>query len=126
MSNELKHADVIIHMAKHDFDSVEGRRDARYDFADADADCNPTTSPSFEWRIKPSTITYTVTLEPPMRVMPKNRDKYWIMDVYGAYSMTCDLSEFDEKMLAAGNMWDTEDKARAAWHALFGPLKAKE
>jgi len=124
MSKELKHADVIIHMAKHGFESVQSRCSDDDFWQDASASCNPTRFPHYEWRIKPATITYTVTVPEPMRVMPNNGDAYWCVDFDGAWEVTCDLSEFDQKAVERGNIWDTESKAQQAFDALFGPLRA--
>jgi len=124
MSNELKHADVIVHMAKHGFESVEGTSHSSNAYNACDKNFNPITRPDWSWRIKPTTITYTVTLEPPMRVMPKVGDKYFFIsgceicgDVWGGYSM-------DKSRFSKGNIWDTEAKAQAAFDALFSPLRA--
>jgi hypothetical protein len=124
MSNELKHADVIVHMAKHGFESVEGRRDSRYEFADPDDRCNPILTPGYEWRIKPATFTYTVTVEPPMRIKPRDGHRYWFID-HGVVSAAWFGLRTCELRFLSGNCWDTEAKAQQAFDALFGPLKAK-
>jgi hypothetical protein len=123
MSNELKHADVIIHMAKHGFESVQSRSSADDFWQDASASCNPTRFPNYEWRIKPATITYTVTVEPPIRVMPKNGNRYWTFNTLEVYSDTWSGLPTDKKFFNAGNIWDTEAKAQQAFDALFSPLR---
>jgi hypothetical protein len=50
---ELKHAEIICHMAKHGFDSVEYLSPSCGEFFAATQDTNPTTNPQFEWYIKP-------------------------------------------------------------------------
>ena len=125
MSNELKHADVIVHMAKHGYSSVEFMaQGVDYWCGGACADCNPITHPQAEWRIKPATITYTVTVPEPLRVMPNNGDVYWFCATTG-FECTTFSSRHNGDMgrFHAGNCWDTEAKAQAAFDALFGPLR---
>jgi hypothetical protein len=121
---ELKHAEIICHMAKHGFESVAGRPDSLHAFRIADRSCNPMTYPDWAWRIKPTTITYTVTVPEPMRVMPKALETYWYLDC-GVCSATQRGYEVDILRFNAGNIWDTEAKAQQAFDALFGPLKGK-
>ncbi len=129
MSNELKHADVICHMAKHGFESVEGRPVPAPDYLKwENASCihNPLTNQHWEWRIKPATITYTVTVPVPMREKPKHGEKYWIFGNDGSCCDTWTDHEVDFERLNAGNCWATEADAQAAFDAIFGPLKASE
>lgn len=124
MSNELKHADVICHMAKNDFSSVEGRPHVNYEYVDAKADFNPITHPNWEWRIKPATITYTVTMPPPMREKPKRGEAYWTLGYDGATGDTWTDHEADHKRFNNGTIWATEADAQAAFDELFGPLRS--
>jgi hypothetical protein len=123
----LKHADVIVHMAKHGFDSVEREFPGVLEkcwLVATDGD-NPVTLPDEKWRIKPTTITYTVTVPEPLRVMPEVGDKYWsVVSDRTIQDVWADLA-LDQKRFALGNIWDTKAKARQAFDALFGPLKAK-
>lgn len=125
MSKELKHADVIVHMAKHGFESVEGRDRLNKPFYNAGKIANPVTHPNSEWRIKPATITYTVTVPEPLRVMPDKGQTYYVVGHDEVYPYICAHDDIDDAVLALGNMWDTEAKAQAAFDALFGPLKGK-
>jgi hypothetical protein len=124
MSNELKHAAVICHMAKHGFASVEGRLSARYPFAVADYACNPVTHPDWEWRIKPATITYTVPA--PMREMPEVGERYSF--ICGSQVLTAKWAcvTADTVRFNAGNCWATEADAQAAFDTIFGPLRGEE
>lgn len=120
----LKHAEIICHMAKHGYSSVEGRRDSRFNFADANHDVNPFTATLWEWRIKPATITYTVTVPEPMRVMPTLGEPYWSINVTPTvYSDNWSDHIVDHNRFKAGTIWDTEAKAQAAFDAMFGPLR---
>ena len=121
---ELKHAEVICHMAKHGFESVEGRPTDKDVFVLACNYCNPSTDTHWEWRIKPATITYTVTVPEPMRVMPKDGEMYWTIFCHGADKAKWISVASDKERFATGNIWDTEAKAQAAFDALFGPLRA--
>jgi hypothetical protein len=123
MSNELKHADVIVHMAKNGFDSVEGFVQNNHEWFHGTGLFNPFTRDDIEWRIKPATITYTVTVEPPMRVMPNVGDRYFGFTGYGVYEDRWDNDAIDKDIFALGNIWDTEAKAQAAFDALFSPLR---
>jgi hypothetical protein len=125
MSKELKHADVIVHMAKHGFESVEGRDRLHEPFYNAGAIANPITRQNSEWRIKPATITYTVTVPEPLRVMPEKGQTYFIVGHDGVYPYKFDSDDIDDALFALGNIWDTEAKAQQAFDALFGPLKGK-
>jgi hypothetical protein len=110
MSNELKHAAVICHMAKHGFASVEGRLSV--------------THPDWEWRIKPATITYTVPA--PMREMPEVGERYSF--ICGSQVLTAKWAcvTADTVRFNAGNCWATEADAQAAFDTIFGPLRGEE
>jgi hypothetical protein len=123
---ELKHADVIVHMARHGYGSIEGSsKDDKGMFISADESWNPIVRPDADWRIKPATITYSVTVPEPMRVMPKDCESYWFLS-NGAIACTKFIAavRFDRDRFHAGNCWDTEAKAQQAFEALFGPLRA--
>jgi hypothetical protein len=120
---ELKHAEVIYHMAKHGFESVEGRADAYSSWKNATINANPPSFPSWEWRIKPATITYTVTVPEPLRVMPTDGQTYWVIGCDGADQIDWDGTDFEIKLFDLGNIWDTKAKAQAAFDALFSPLR---
>ena len=124
----LEHADVIMHMAKHGFDSVEGREYQNIDCPwEISTDVNnPTTCPSLEWRIKPTTITYTVTVPEPMREMPKAEQQYWYISGGEVYLKSAgDNKPADNWAFESGNMWDSKEKAKAAFEAFFAPLRKK-
>lgn len=126
MSNELKHADVICHMARHGFDSVERRLQqvgSEY-WVKADKIANPLNCPEYEWRIKPATVTYTVTVPVPMREKPKHGEVYWFHPSCVFIRNTWTDHEVDHERFNDGNCWATEADAQAAFDAIFGPLRS--
>jgi hypothetical protein len=86
------------------------------------ASWNPVVRFDLEWRIKPATITYTVTVPVPLRVMPEPQTVYWHCDLF-VQSELWTGHDTDLKRFRLGRLWDTEAKAQAAFDALFGPLR---
>lgn len=114
MSNKMKHADVIVHMAQNGFNSVEGF-DPKYHFWLTATDVNnPTTCPSWEWRIKSTEVEYKVKVELPMQVKPEHGEGYWYINHDGVDFSYWDGGLFDNKLFNTGNIWDSKDKAQAA------------
>jgi hypothetical protein len=121
MSNELKHAAEIIHMAKHGYESVEGFAPKDHKWFHGTGLFNPITRTDIEWRIKPATITYTVTVPEPMReTLDKDRVVYAVSSVGVVSHKQPQTRQYDANDI----VWDTEAKAQAAFDALFGSLKA--
>ncbi len=126
MSNELKHADVICHMARHGFESVEYRAFEESAWYMGSGDMTPLSHSYFEWRIKPATITYTVTVPMPMREKPPVGGEYFLIESPRILCSTWDNDNIDKERFDAGNCWATEADAQAAFDAIFGPLKASK
>lgn len=69
-----------------------------------------------EYRRKPRTRTYTVTVPEPLKEW---QDGCWTFNLYYVYRVILNVN-FD-----TGIYWATEAEAQAAFDALFGPLKEK-
>jgi hypothetical protein len=126
--SELKHAEIICHMAKYGYDSVEWREYRCLDchWSQGTEALNPINCSQLDWRIKPTTITYTVTVPEPLRKIPKDGEKYWYIVADDIFVTSAgDRRELDRGLLECGNMWDSREKAKAAFEAIFAPLRKK-
>jgi hypothetical protein len=122
MSNELKHAAVICHMATHGYESVEAAL-PNGSFLPAGGHFNPLNCPDLAWRIKPETITFTVKVPRPMQSQPKNGEPYFAITQGGIFEFLWESEQSDFACFKSGNCWATQADAQQAFDALFGPLR---
>jgi hypothetical protein len=122
----LPHADIITHMAKYGFESVALLTPGGIEKSDIVR--NPITCPEKEGFILPQTVTYTVTVPEPMETEPTKGTKYWGIDTISdppVVHFTWLSSAQNKFHFQTGNYWDSQEKAQAAFDALFSPLRTR-
>ena len=81
-----------------------------------------------EYRRKPRTMTYTVTIPEPLRRAPEHGEKYYFADpsTDNLYSWTSwDDDRFDKRLYGRGLCFATKEDAIAAAKAML-PIKGEE
>lgn len=76
-----------------------------------------------QYRIKPRTITRTITYPEPMKVAPKVGDVFWVVNLFSdvtASQSVWDGGKYDRLWLSRGMCFATEADAKAAAQAIFG------
>lgn len=77
-----------------------------------------------KYRIKPRTVTRTVTYPEPLRERPKHGESYWTIhgptSTEGDRPMTWEGDQFDQRAFKRGMCFATREDSRAAHVALFG------
>ena len=79
-----------------------------------------------EYRRKPRTMTYTVTIPEPLREAPEMLGRYWLAQLSGEYciQMYWYGSELESRCLKSGLCFATEEDAIAAAKAMM-PIKGE-
>ena len=82
---------------------------------------------AYEYRRKPRTMTYTVTIPEPLREAPELLGTYWLVLLTGDYStqMYWHGDEFEFQWLKSGLCFATKEDAIAAAKAML-PIKREE
>ena len=81
-----------------------------------------------EYRRKPRTMTYTVTIQDPLREAPEVGEKYWLVEPYSeklAHEYTWAGDEIDMLWLNHGLCFATKEDAIAAAKAML-PVKGEQ
>ena len=78
---------------------------------------------STELRIKPRTITRTITYPEPLRVAPADGTVVWIVNSMNVFATTWAKTEWQFQMLKNGIVFTTEADAQQCYDALFGEQK---
>ena len=88
---------------------------------------HPSWMPECEYRRKPRTMTYTVTIPEPLRKAPELQGTYWLALLYGDYStqMYWHGDECEFQWLKSGLCFATKEDAIAAAKAML-PIKREE
>ena len=89
---------------------------------------HPSWNEEYEYRRKPKTLTYTVTMPEPLRKAPKRCESYYVVDMsesslYYMYWWYDD--ESDRRNLKRGLCFATKEDAIAAAKAML-PIKGEE